>query len=112
MRVHGWGYAAVFAACLGGTLLLTPVARWYADRRGVLDHPGDYKAQESPVPYLGGAAIVMAFAVVILVATLLRPPTSGLRELIVILGVATGLSLVGLVDDLRGLGPFLRVGLE
>ena len=42
-----------------------PIARWYADRRGVLDRPGGYKAQESPVPYLGGTAVVVAFAAVV-----------------------------------------------
>ena len=77
MRVGGWDYAGVFVACLVMTLLLTPIARWIAHGRGILDHPGGYKAQASPVPYLGGTAIVVAFAAVVVVAVLVRPPVHG-----------------------------------
>ena len=45
---------------LKGPEMEGPIARWYAHRRGVLDHPGGYKAQESAVPYLGGTAIVVS----------------------------------------------------
>ncbi len=92
--------------------LLVPVAIRVATRRQVVDRPGGYKVQDSPVPYLGGVAIVLAFALVVLAAAVVRPPVSGFEELSVILGLAVALAVVGLVDDLRGLGPWLRLSLQ
>lgn len=102
----------VFAACGLLSWLLVPVALKVAIHRQVLDHPGDYKTQDNPVPYLGGVAIVVSFTAVVLVAALVSPPVSGFHELAVILGAACLLAFVGLVDDLRGLGPFLRLGIQ
>ncbi len=92
--------------------MLVPLAIRVASLRGVVDQPGGYKVQKTPVPYLGGVAIVASFALVVIVAGLVRPPVSGFTELATILGLAVGLSVVGLIDDLRGLGPFLRLGLQ
>jgi UDP-GlcNAc:undecaprenyl-phosphate GlcNAc-1-phosphate transferase len=112
MQADGWDYAAVFVGTLGLTLFLTPLALRVALRRGVLDHPSQIKAQTSPVPYLGGAAILVAFSASVLLAGVVNPPTSGLDELAVILGLAFGLGIVGLVDDLTGLSPWLRLAIE
>lgn len=102
----------MFAASGVLSWLLVPVAIRVATGRQVVDAPGGYKTQDSPVPYLGGVAIVVAFAAVVLGAALVRPPVSGFEELAVVLGLAVGLAAVGLVDDLRGLGPFTRLGLQ
>ena len=45
------------------SLVLVPVALAVAVRFGALDHPGPAKGHTKAVPYLGGAAIVVAFAV-------------------------------------------------
>jgi UDP-GlcNAc:undecaprenyl-phosphate GlcNAc-1-phosphate transferase len=108
------GPAAYVAILVGSsvlTLVLTPLALRYALRRQVLDHPGGHKGHTSPVPYLGGVAIVLAFSAAIVVASLVRGPR-GRDELLAVVGIAVGLALLGLVDDLRGLGPFIRVTLE
>jgi UDP-GlcNAc:undecaprenyl-phosphate GlcNAc-1-phosphate transferase len=110
--LSAWDYLLVFSSCLLGTLALTPLALRLAHRRQFLDHPGEIKAQASPIPYLGGAAIVTAFAVVILGAALFRSRPDGVEELAVILGGAVVLAVLGLVDDLRGLSPWLRLGVE
>lgn len=112
MELGGWDYAAVFAVTLVLALVATPLALRFALRNQILDAPSEIKAQESPVPYLGGAAIVFAFAGAVLVAALVRPPTGGLEELVIILGLGLLLAVVGLFDDLRGLSPFLRLGIE
>ncbi|WP_157965348.1 MraY family glycosyltransferase [Euzebya rosea] len=104
-----WAYPAIFLVAGMLSWLLVPVAMKVAIQRDFVDRPGGYKSQESPVPYLGGVAIVVSFAAVVLAAAILRPPISGLDELVVILGTAVLLSLMGLIDDLRGLGPFLRL---
>jgi len=95
------------------SLVLTPLAIGVAVRFGVLDHPGPAKAHVKAVPYLGGTAIVVSFAGVILVAALLRPPPSGLPQLAGFLGLGVLLALVGLTDDVRGgLSPWLRLAFE
>jgi UDP-GlcNAc:undecaprenyl-phosphate GlcNAc-1-phosphate transferase len=54
-------------------------------------------------------AMVIALSLAVMSAALIRPPTSGSDELVVILGIAIALSVVGLADDLKGLGPLVRV---
>lgn len=108
----GWDYAAVFGATVALTMFLTPLALRFALRRALLDHPGANKAQPSPVPYLGGAAILAAFVVVVLGAALLQRPTGALDQLVIILTLAVLLGCVGLLDDLRNLSPWVRLGLE
>jgi UDP-GlcNAc:undecaprenyl-phosphate GlcNAc-1-phosphate transferase len=112
MEIGGAGYAVVFVVTLVLTLVLTPLALRIAVRRRILDHPSAIKAQESPVPYLGGLAIVVSFSVVVLAAAVLRPPASGLDQLALILGIGVALAVMGLIDDLKGLSPWLRMGAE
>lgn len=102
-------YLGVFAGSLLLSLLLVPLALRFAVRRGVLDHPGGYKEQATPVPYLGGLAMLAAFVVAIGGAALIRPPDAGRNELLVILVAALALGVVGLIDDLRGLGVTIRL---
>ena len=95
------------------SLVLTPFCLRLALRLHLLDHPGPGKAHSQAVPYLGGAAIVMSFVCIVLAATAVRPPPSGLPELAGFLALALGLAFVGLLDDVRGgLSPWLRLFLE
>lgn len=108
---HPWAYVGLFAASLLATVLLTPIALRLARRYAVLDVPGGHKGHHSPVPYLGGVAIVVAFSAAVLVAAVLSP-VGGVPTLALILGLAVGLAVLGLVDDLRGLGPAARFAAE
>lgn len=105
-----WAYPAVFAAAGLLSWLLVPLAIKVAIHRDIVDRPGGYKLQSDPVPYLGGLAIVLSFSAIVLVAALVRPPVSGFDELAIILVGGAVLSLMGLVDDIRGLSPFVRLG--
>jgi UDP-GlcNAc:undecaprenyl-phosphate GlcNAc-1-phosphate transferase len=105
-------YAAAFTASLALAWIFTPLMLRVALRLEVLDHPDDRKAQTSPIPYLGGVAIVAAFSVTVLIAAFLVRPPAGLGALAAVLGAALLLAMVGLVDDLRGLGPTVRVLIE
>ena len=109
----GWlQYVGIFAATAVLSLLLTPLAIRVAFRRGVLDKPGGHKSHTSPVPYLGGLAIVTAFAAAVLVASWVDSSTSGTDELLKVLAIAVGLAVLGLLDDLRNLPPLLRLAAE
>jgi UDP-GlcNAc:undecaprenyl-phosphate GlcNAc-1-phosphate transferase len=112
MELGGLDYVAVFASTLALTLGLTPLALRIAITRGVLDHPGEIKAQDSPMPYLGGVAIVLSFAVVVIVGALVFPPATDGWQVYLIIGLAVLLALVGLLDDLRGLSPLIRLAVE
>ncbi|MBK5305880.1 MAG: undecaprenyl/decaprenyl-phosphate alpha-N-acetylglucosaminyl 1-phosphate transferase [Frankiaceae bacterium] len=105
-------YAAAFVVSVALAWVLTPLMLRLALRRSILDVPDNRKAQKSPVPYLGGVAIVLAFSLTVLVAGLLVARTDGVISLAWVLGAAVVLAVVGLVDDLRGLNPFIRLALE
>jgi UDP-GlcNAc:undecaprenyl-phosphate/decaprenyl-phosphate GlcNAc-1-phosphate transferase len=108
-----WGYAIVVTGSLALSLVLVPVALAVAVRFGLLDHPGPAKAHAEAVPYLGGAAIVVSFALVVVVGNVVDPPPSGLSQLAGFLGLGVVLAVVGLVDDLsKGLSPWLRLVVE
>jgi len=69
--------------------------RWLALRLGILDHPGPRKVQARPVPYLGGAAVLLGT----LAGAAVGGPGLGL------VAVLVGAQAVGLVDDVIGIGP-------
>ncbi len=106
-------YLAAFAGALGVAWLLTPQLLRLAIARQVLDAPDDRKAQTSPVPYLGGIAIVAGFSAMCLAAAAFSRATSVVIELALLLGVGLVLALVGLADDLKGgLSAVLRLVVE
>jgi UDP-GlcNAc:undecaprenyl-phosphate GlcNAc-1-phosphate transferase len=105
-------YAAAFVVSVGLAWALTPLMLKLALRRQILDVPDERKSHVSPVPYLGGVAIVLAFSITVLVAGALSARTAGVISLAWVLGAAVVLAMVGLADDLRGLNPFLRLAFE
>jgi UDP-GlcNAc:undecaprenyl-phosphate/decaprenyl-phosphate GlcNAc-1-phosphate transferase len=109
---NGWDYGLVFCGSVLLSLVFTPLALRFALRRSVLDLPGGHKSHDMPIPYLGGAAIVLAFALAVLGGALLEPPATGGDELVAIILIGLGLGCMGLLDDLRGLGPLVRLVIE
>jgi UDP-GlcNAc:undecaprenyl-phosphate GlcNAc-1-phosphate transferase len=122
-----WLYALTFVGATTLALLLVPAVREYAQRKQITDQPGGHKSHIAPVPYLGGVAMVLAFSAAMFVGVVVRRSSQfdgrevrltignllaqgdGLvRELIVVLGLALIFSAMGLIDDLRGLSPWLR----
>jgi UDP-GlcNAc:undecaprenyl-phosphate GlcNAc-1-phosphate transferase len=93
----GVGVAATLA------YLTTPVAVIAARRFAFYDRPVGYKSHGEPTPYLGGVAVMLAFAL----AVLLGAGDPG-RTLPLLAGVAV-LLVVGTIDDRRTLSPRLRV---
>ena len=99
-------YGAAFLLPLAGTLLFTPVAAVLARRMGVLDRPNERKAHVEATPYLGGVAVVVGLVVAGIVIG------STARQAAVIAACAMAIFLLGLYDDVRGLGPVSKVGVE
>lgn len=94
-------------------LFIYPI-RLIALKIGALDLPNrDRKFQHEPVPYLGGIAIIVSITIVVFFAGSfsnaleIQINSSFLFIIPVIL-----LGLVGLIDDLKGLGAFIRFILQ
>lgn len=92
-----------FLLAFAASLLLTPLVRWFALRIGFVDLPTSRKIHREPVPLLGGVAVYLAFAGALLFESVARGPVVG-----VLLGAAF-LMLVGMVDDARGMNPWVKL---
>ena len=53
------------------SLILVAVARKFATKHGMLDHPGEWKIHLKPKPLLGGAAICISFIVTVFINLLI-----------------------------------------
>jgi UDP-GlcNAc:undecaprenyl-phosphate GlcNAc-1-phosphate transferase len=90
-------------------VFLTPVAIRAAHRFGVLDIPDQkLKPHARPIPYLGGAAICVAWAAA-LAAAMISGVVAHWQVLLPLLLGGVGMSVLGLVDDVRGVPPKLRL---
>ncbi|MFQ5791355.1 MAG: glycosyltransferase family 4 protein [Acidobacteriota bacterium] len=94
-----WMAATAFALSYG----LTPAAGWLARRLGVMDFPGGRKIHEKPTPLLGGMAIYVAFAVIVLLNGVFTPEVRG------IFIASTLIFAVGAVEDTRGVSAIARL---
>lgn len=101
--VPAWWVAVHLAVAAAGTWL----ARRYAIRRALIDHPGDRRSHHVPTPRGGGLGIAAAL---LLALAWLAWALPAWRT--VLLGAAGGLALVagiGLADDHRPLPATLRL---
>jgi UDP-GlcNAc:undecaprenyl-phosphate GlcNAc-1-phosphate transferase len=100
---HGsvvWG----FLAALAMVLVLTPLTARLAPRIGGVDLGGDRpRVHTRPVPRIGGLAIVLGILVPALIFVDLDGPYPG-----ILLGTAA-VAVVGLVDDIRGVQPSVKL---
>ncbi len=95
-----------FVLALSAAFAATPVAIAVATRTGFHDKPVGYKGHRAPTPYLGGAAVVAAFA--------LAGLTVGgeLARLTPIVAFAFVLWCLGTLDDKIALSPRIRLTIE
>lgn len=83
----------------------TPLMRRVALRTGVVDQPAARKLHVSPVPLLGGAAIYVSF----ILALLFLGDRAYVGEVVGIFVGASLVSVMGAVDDSRGLGSYIKL---
>jgi len=123
----------LFVGSFAFSVFLTALAKRAAPRFGLVAHPKADRYHRSVIPLGGGMAIFGTLAVSLVAATLMirflvapgylgglaervnLDPADFLRradELFVILLCATALFLVGLRDDRRALGPFVKLILQ
>jgi len=123
----------VFVSATVLSFLLIPFMKHLAFRYDILDHPGYHKTHAEARPYLGGGAIFGTFMLVILVGILfmellqagIRIPffpelqknlfnqipifTSALPRFLWLLAGGTLMFVLGLIDDMRGVGFSFKI---
>src|SRR5947208_8374439 len=96
-------------------LILTPVVRAFARRYGVVARPKTDRWHKKPTAMLGGVAIFLAVASVIIFYLLFVPVSAdeiashARAYLLVVLGASSFLFLVGLADDLLHAKPYQKL---
>src|SRR5262245_53612625 len=95
-------------------LLLTPLARALAIRMGAVDHPGPRRVHASPTPRFGGLAVAGAVLLVAWAARVLPGPARELdpRPLLGLTCASLPILALGMLDDLRDLGPWVKLGVQ
>ena len=110
MELSTTQHLALFLASMLSVGALTPIMRIIAIRFGVVDNPNqDHKTHKSPVPYLGGVAIMVGVMAVTYVA-LFRYGVNTNNFLLAstLLIPAFIMGCIGLLDDIRNLSPWPR----
>ena len=98
-----YGFGFLLAALLA--MLLVPLVERLARRIGAIDEPvGGRKIHKRAVVRLGGLAMAGAFILTVLYAL------GASRQLLGLLGGIVVLVTVGVVDDIRSLGPWTKLG--
>ncbi|MBI4279946.1 MAG: undecaprenyl/decaprenyl-phosphate alpha-N-acetylglucosaminyl 1-phosphate transferase [Armatimonadetes bacterium] len=127
MVVPSYVLAAVVALLVSHALV--PMVRRLARRVGAVDMPGGRRINRRPIPRLGGLAMYAGFVGALLLAIPLSRPievtrSSGLLVIkvpvvpsadLALLGILVGgtlITLVGAVDDVRGMRPGLKFLLQ
>lgn len=95
----------IFIVALLFSVIATPLARRLALATGFVDAPSSRKVHQEPTPMLGGAAIYGAFVI----ALVLFGGRAEIRQTIAIVVGATSVSLLGIIDDARGVRPSLKI---
>ncbi len=97
--------------------LLTPAVRHLCHARGWLDQPDHRKLHVQPVPRLGGVAIMLAYALSLVLFAML-PLSLSLETrdqwnaILKLLPAVALILFMGMVDDLRGLRPVTKIVAE
>ena len=107
-------YLAVFLVGLVVTYLLTPVVRGLAIRFGVVDLPDARRPHKRPTARGGGLAVVLGVHAACLMAVLFPwPSVAGALDFVWWQKFALAslvLLVVGVVDDIRGMKPLIKLG--
>jgi len=95
-------FGLVVAVC--SSAALTYVVREFARRAGLVDPCNERKVHVNPVPRIGGVAIVLAVALAMMAIMSLfgqHVLAENGRGLVIVIGGALGVHVVGLIDDVR-----------
>jgi UDP-GlcNAc:undecaprenyl-phosphate GlcNAc-1-phosphate transferase len=95
----------LFVGALTVAIAMTPVSKWLAPHVGVMDKPNARKIHATPVPRMGGVAIVFA----VMVAVVFLRSQMEIQQLVAMIFGAALMSFLGLVDDRFTLSAYVRL---
>ncbi|WZL81687.1 MraY family glycosyltransferase [Vallitaleaceae bacterium 9-2] len=101
-------YILAFVLAFFIASIATPISRKIAFKIGAVDHPKERGMHNKVMPLAGGLAIYAGFTItlLIMVPTIVNQRVEQLTGLII---GATLITTVGLVDDIYGLSPKIRI---
>ncbi len=107
-------YILLFLVALGSVHFLTPVSIRIAEKIGAVDIPTERKVHKTPIPRLGGAAVVSAVAISLLVgaAVNIYIPRIVHTNLMGLLVGSLIIVAVGLWDDTHNANPFVKLAFQ
>jgi UDP-GlcNAc:undecaprenyl-phosphate GlcNAc-1-phosphate transferase len=111
-------YVVLFILALALSSVLTPLVRYVAIRRGLLDRPDrPQKIHERPTPRLGGLAIFAAFTLALVAPFFVEDRVAlhfqeQFSEVIRLLIPSALVLLLGLYDDLRGADARIKFSVQ
>jgi UDP-GlcNAc:undecaprenyl-phosphate GlcNAc-1-phosphate transferase len=110
-------YILILFSSVALSLVATPVVRRIAIGCGAIDVPGGRRIHSVPTPRFGGLAVLLAIIFGLAVAGLADSFVAATllahsAEVAGLFAATTVLTVVGLVDDRRSLGPTLKLAVE
>ncbi len=111
-------YFLSFILALGLSLIFTPIVKIIASKLGFVDLPNERKVHKKATPRLGGMAIFLSFAIVVLIFYFLKPdffvfaPWHEYNLQVKFAGIIIGaliLVIVGVIDDKKTLSPWTKL---
>jgi UDP-GlcNAc:undecaprenyl-phosphate GlcNAc-1-phosphate transferase len=110
MNISQWQHFLLLVSTFVLVGALTPLMRKIAVSKEILDRPtSSHKSHLSPVPYLGGVAIILGVSLVTYAAILFTSlPIDNFWLATSLIGPALAMGLIGLWDDIKNLHPLPR----
>lgn len=109
----GLKYVCAFLGALAVSLVLTPLCREMARKLGMIDHPDARRINKTPIPRGGGLSVFVAFNVMLGVLVLALGQPIGRQFSLFWQGrfllASSLLVVIGLIDDKRGMKPFVKL---
>ncbi len=127
MDLFSFIYAFAIFASFILSLFLTELFRQFAIAHNILDHPHGRKSHKQSTPLLGGVGIFLTFYIILFFIFLIYLFSSDFREALPgssmfnflglgsfqkVIGIMSGgliIFLLGLVDDIKALNPWLKL---
>lgn len=113
MSPNPWVYAAAFIGSALLSWVLVHFSIRLAQWGGLMDAPdGARKLQARPIPKVGGISVALAFTIVFLIAVGASGDVTAFQLLASVLLPALGVAVLGFVDDVKPLDPWLRLAVQ
>jgi len=107
-------YMAVFFAAFLVSIIITPIMRHLAVKHGIIDWPDHKrKAHLEPIAYLGGVSLLLGWLAGICALFFLAEPRGAASDIEFRFSIVIGalvITIIGLIDDIYGISPRVKVG--